>query len=415
MSVDRQFGSSAGSLDGYLEQQLERLRTEGLFRDPNDAGARRVVLGRGGDGAEGLDATSNDYLGLAAQRVSVSRETVDAGRLSTDWVPSGPGCRAGAGASRLVQGTWPEHEELERALASWVGLPAALLFNSGFAANSGTVAALADADSVVLSDQFNHASIVDGCRLSRAQVAVIPHLNLAALETALVRSAAFRVRWVVTESYFSMDGDGADLSVLRALCDRHRAFLVVDEAHALGVFGPRGAGRCAEAKVKPDVLVGTLGKAIGTEGAFVAGSEALRTWLWNRARSFVFSTAPSPATCALTLSHVKQVVASEAARSAVLENAKRLRQHLEDAGISLVPGSFGPIVSIVVGTNDAALGLADQLRGEGILVQPIRPPTVPEGFARIRVTVSARLSGGDVDRLARALVRGWKQTCGGSS
>jgi len=385
-------------LDSYLAAQLEGLRAQGILRDPLDSDARREVFARA-SGRVGLDATSNDYLGLAAQAVSVSRETA----------------RAGAGASRLVQGTWPEHVELERELASWVGQASALLFSSGFAANLGTVSALAGPESVVLSDQLNHASIVDGCRLARAQTAVIPHLNLAALETALVRSAQFPVRWVVTESYFSMDGDGPDLAALRAVCDRHRAFLVVDEAHALGVFGPDGAGRCAEAGIRADVLIGTLGKAVGTEGAFVAGSEALRTWLWNRARSFVFSTAPSPAACAVTLCHVKQAREAEAARGALLRKAGQVRSRLESEGLALVRGSFGPVISVLVGTNHAAVALAQRLREVGILVQPIRPPTVPQGFARIRVTISASHSDEQLTWLSDALVEAWRDTCGASS
>jgi 8-amino-7-oxononanoate synthase len=293
-----------------------------------------------------------------------------------------------------------------------VGAESALLFSSGFAANLGAISALAGADSAVISDQLNHASMVDGCRLSRAQVAIVPHLDLGALETALARSTQFPVRWVVTESYFSMDGDGPNLQAVRALCDRYAAFLLVDEAHALGVFGPRGAGRCAEAEVRPDVLIGTLGKAVGTEGAFVAGSEVLRAWLWNRARSFVFSTAPSPASCALTLEHVKHAVGADGARERLHANARRLRDRLEAAGLSLVRNSFGPIVSVVVGSNDAAMELSAALRGAGMLVQPIRPPTVPVGFARVRITVSASFEAADVERLADALVSSWKTIFG---
>lgn len=310
----------------------------------------------------------------------------------------------------MVQGTWPEHEELEQALAAWVGADAALLFSSGFAANSGTIAALAGPGDVVVSDQLNHASIVDGCRLARAKTVVVPHLDLAALEDCLARSAPFRARWVVTESYFSMDGDGPQLAELRKLCDRHRAFLVVDEAHGLGVFGPKGAGRCAEAGIRADVLVGTLGKAVGTEGAFVAGSGALRTWLWNRARTFVFSTAPSPATCALTLRHVHQAIEAEGARARLAQYSRDLRHGLVLAGVPLVPGSFGPIVSVLAGSNEAAMGLADRLRRDRVLVQAIRPPTVPPGCARVRITLSAGHSAADVARIGAAIVRAWAPT-----
>jgi 8-amino-7-oxononanoate synthase len=180
------------------------------------------------------------------------------------------------------------------------------------------------------------------------------------------------------------------------------------------LFGPRGAGRCAEAEIRPDVLIGTLGKAVGTEGAFVAGSEALRAWLWNRARSFVFSTAPSPASCALTLHHVKEAVGADGARERLHANTRRLRDQLEAAGLSLVRNSFGPIVSVVVGSNEAAMELAAALRGAGMLVQPIRPPTVPAGFARVRITVSASFEAADVDRLADAVVSSWRTIFGAS-
>lgn len=452
-------GASLGdmTLDGLLESEIERLKAEGLLRDPADAGERARLLGRvrrgGGSAGQNLsetaldgmpiDATSNDYLGLASEQVDVSRETSvqatgvgDTGSEAGAQADADGGCgrgggwagadvsgrasgggelapqrgrsaRAGAGAARLVQGTWPEHEELERAVAAWVGADAALLFSSGFAANSGTIAALAGPADVVLSDQLNHASIVDGCRLARAKTVVVPHLDFAALEDCLARSASFRARWVATESYFSMDGDGPDLAELRKLCDRHQAFLVVDEAHGLGVFGPKGAGRCADAGVRPDVLVGTLGKAVGTEGAFVAGSPSLRTWLWNRARTFVFSTAPSPATCVLTLRHVHQAIGAEGARARLTQYSRELRDVLAGAGVPLVAGSFGPIVSVLAGSNEAALGLAERLRRERVLVQAIRPPTVPAGCARVRVTLSAAHSAAEVARIGAAIVRAW--------
>src|SRR5690606_7661387 len=234
------------------------------------------------------------------------------------------------------------------------------------------------------------SSIIDGCRLARGQVLVVPHLDLAAIESALSAARMVPVRWVVTESYFSMDGDGPDLAALRALCDRHRAFLVVDEAHALGVFGPGGAGRCAEQGIVPDVLVGTLGKAVGSQGAFVAGSSTLRTFLWNRARSFVFSTAPSPELCARTLEQVRLVREGDADREKLHHLCSALRQALAERSVPVLASSFGPIVPVVLGTAERALRVADALRAVGILAQPIRPPTVPEGTARLRLTVSTR-------------------------
>jgi 8-amino-7-oxononanoate synthase len=310
-----------------------------------------------------------------------------------------------------VQGTWPEHEQLERELAEWVQLPSALLFSSGYAANLGTVAALVDKDAVVLSDELNHASIIDGCRLSRGSTVVVPHLDLAALESALARSSHAGSRWVVSESYFSMDGDGPDLRALRALCDHYRAFLIVDEAHALGLYGADGGGRCVEAGVQADILVGTLGKSVGSQGAFVAGSQHLRAFLWNRARSFVFSTAPSPELCARALFHVKLARAASEARETVLVHAAHLRSLLTEHSIPVTDGSFGPIVALLAGSSVRALALATSLRKKGVLAQAIRAPTVAEGRARIRVTVTAGTMAAEVERLGQLLVESWRHSC----
>jgi 8-amino-7-oxononanoate synthase len=372
-------------LDAYLARQIGTLKARGLFRDPADAVARAALEGSAQrDGSSLLDASSSDYLGLALG--DVSRETPP-----------------GAGASRLVQGTRPEHEALERELADWVGQESALLFTSAYAANVGAIAALGGDESIVISDELNHASIIDGCRLARGEVLVTPHLDLAAVDGALSAARSTPARWVVCESYFSMDGDGPNLPALRALCDRHRAFLVVDEAHALGVFGPAGAGRCAERGVRPDVLIGGLGKAVGSQGGFVAGSAALRTFLWNRARTFVFSTAPSPLLCVDTLRQVRAARAADRQREGLLANAAALRAKLTERGLSIAPGSFGPIIALVLGEPERALRVAAALRARRILAQPIRPPTVPEGTARLRLTVSAAQSPADIERLADAL------------
>jgi 8-amino-7-oxononanoate synthase len=365
-----------------------------LFRDPLDAGARDAVAGAAlGAGARFIDASSNDYLGLAH---AVSRETAD----------------PGAGASRLVQGTRPEHEALERELAEWVGCARALLFTSAYAANAGALAALAGEDSVLVSDELNHASIIDGCRLARGQVLVTPHLDLAAIDSALSAARMTPIRWVVTESYFSMDGDGPNLPALRAICDRHRAFLIVDEAHGLGVFGKGGAGRCAELGVRPDVLIGGLGKAVGSQGGFVAGSEPLRSYLWNRARTFVFSTAPSPLLCTSALEQVRVARTADPARARLHERVRLLRDRLAGLGVPLAPGSFGPIVAIVAGDGERALVLARRLREDGILAQAIRPPTVPAGSARLRVTVTAHFEPADVERLAERIAAGLSEVRG---
>jgi 8-amino-7-oxononanoate synthase len=248
----------------HLDEDLAALATRGLLREPPAPSTAHPRL---------LDLCSNDYLGYGAEA----------------W-PNPAVARSGAGASRLVSGSDPSHEEAEVTLASWLGAEAALLFSSGYAANTGVLAALARPGDIIVSDALNHASIIDGCRLSGASVRVVPHGDAAAVDAALAASTGAAHRWVVTEAYFSMDGDSPDLPSLRTICDRRDAALIVDEAHALGVFGPRGTGLCAAAGVRPDVLVGTASKALGLQGAFVVGPRRLRLWLWNRARSFVFST-----------------------------------------------------------------------------------------------------------------------------
>src|SRR6185369_8021158 len=266
--------------------------------------------------AERLQLCSNDYLGYAAD----------------PWPEAGE-APSGAGASRLVTGNHAEHERAEATLAEWLGGEAALLFSSGYAANVGVLSSLAGPGDVIVSDGLNHASIIDGCRLSGATVRVVPHLAARAVEAALIEAKGARRRWVVTESYFSMDGDTPDLAGLRAICDAHDAALLVDEAHAIGVFGPRGRGLCAEAGIAPDVLVGTGGKALGLHGAFVVGSAPLRRWLWNRARSFVFSTGVSPSLASALASRAHRVAADDPARARLAALSMRLRTGLAELGI----------------------------------------------------------------------------------
>ena len=359
-----------------------------MLREPDDGSARRAVeLAARELGELPIDASSNDYLGLAGR--NVSRATIG---------------NPGAAASRLIHGTTNEHVRLEAELAAWVGAESSLLFASAYAANLGLISALGVRDSVVISDAANHASLIDGARLSKAEVRVVGHLDLQGVRAALNERRAARSCWVVTESYFSMDGDGPDLAALRALCDEHDACLIVDEAHAVGVFGPHGAGRCAEAGARPDILVGALGKAVGTHGGFIAGSNQLRTFLWNKARSFVFSTAPSPRHAELTSAQLQLVREADSARESLAANASQLRGALLDAGLPIAPNSFGPILSVILGDNDRVLAAATRLRAKGILAQAIRPPTVPVGAARLRLTVKATFSQEQLSRLSQAVV-----------
>jgi 8-amino-7-oxononanoate synthase len=256
---------------------------------------------------------------------------------------------------------------------------------------------------VLISDALNHASLIDGCRMSRARVEVVAHLRVEEVERCLSASDPGTLKCVLTESYFSMDGDGPDLLGLRAACDRHGAALIVDEAHALGVFGPSGSGRCREAGVVPDAVVGTLGKAVGTHGAFVAGSARLRELLWNCARSFVFSTAPSPHLCSITRFHVERARAADDLRARLHELTALLRSALEQRQVPVVKESVGPIVPVVVGDERRVVGLVERLADEGVITQAIRPPTVPAGTSRLRLTVKASWPAEAPDIIASAL------------
>lgn len=357
----------------FLAARLDELEAADLLRKPLPSRT-----------APGLSFCSNDYLGLASRRA--------------------PDAPLGAGASRLVSGNTDEHRQLEGALAEWLGVAKALVFTSGYAANVGTLAALASRDDTILSDALNHASLVDGARLSRAEIVVYPHLDVAAVRAALA-SRTQRRCWVVTESYFSMDADSPDLRALRVACDEAGAGLIVDEAHALGVFGPEGRGLCAQEGVEPDVLVGTLGKAFGAGGAFVAGCEELIGWLWNRARSFVFSTGLSPAVARGALEGLRTSLADPSLRERALARALELRTGLERRGIS--PRGHGVIVPWVLGEPASALRIAGHLQRQGIFIQAIRPPTVPVGTARLRMTTCATHTTADVAKVLAAIGEAW--------
>ncbi|HEX4334946.1 MAG TPA: 8-amino-7-oxononanoate synthase [Polyangiaceae bacterium] len=370
------------TLKDYLVEELGKLDEAGILRRRSDGVPPAPEL---------VDVCTNDYLGYA--RRVVSRETSS---------------RVGAGSSRLIYGTDALHLTLERELARWVGTDAALLFPTGFAANTGVLSALTRAGDLIVSDALNHASIIDGCRLSRARTEVVPHLDLVAVERALDTAVEGR-RWVVSETYFSMDADSPDLTALSELCRRRGAHLILDEAHALGVFGPQGAGLARARGVVPDVLVGTLGKAVGIQGAFVGGSAELADLLWTRARSFVFTTAPSPTLVELTLEAVRAVISDDPARAALGRLVARLEGTLA-ARPGLVPiGRHGPIFPIQLGTPDSALRAAAILRDKGFLAQAIRPPTVPAGTSRLRVAVHADMTESTVDRLGAAIL----DACGG--
>lgn len=380
---------------GWIESELERLRDLGLRRERRVitplAGGRCAIAGR-----ELLNFAGNDYLGLATDQ----RVTESAKRALCNPV-------LGAGASALVCGRTQWHAELERTLARFECQPAAILFPTGFAANVGTIGALAGEGDTVYCDRLNHASLVDGCRLSSARIRIYRHDRLERLQKELAEKSGGSRRLIVTDGVFSMDGDLAPLPELCHLAERFGAMLLVDEAHGTGVFGESGRGTCEHFGVEDRVAVrvGTLSKAIGALGGFVAGPERLIDWLWNRARTQIYSTALPPAICAGATRAVELISEEPARRDRLREHSALLRRQLAAVGVEVSPGVFGPIVPIVLNSPEAALAAASRLESVGILVGAIRPPTVPRGTSRLRVTLSAAHSPEDVESLAGQIAR----------
>lgn len=343
-----------------------------------------------------VDFSSNDYLGLSTDPRLAEAAAAALERTAT-----------GSGAARLVVGDWEEHERLEAELAAFERKEAALLFSSGWQANVGAIAALVGPGDLVVSDALNHASIIDGIRLSRARVEVVPHADPEAVDRAL--AGPERRKLVVTDSVFSMDGDVAPLRELRAICDRHGALLYVDEAHATGLLGAGGSGACEEAGIEADVVMGTLGKALGCFGAYVAGSAALRAWLVHRCRSFVFTTALPPALCAAAR-RALQIVREEPERRLRLhENVRRFAAGCERLGLRTRPDGApagerrSAVVPVILGDPRAAVAASERLRARGILARAIRPPTVPEGTSRIRFALRADHTAAQIDAALAAL------------
>jgi 8-amino-7-oxononanoate synthase len=344
------------------------------------------------EGKRLINFGSNDYLGLAG------------GELSEAVIQAVCEIGTGSGASPLVTGRGTRHAQLESALAEFEGAEGALLFPTGFAANCGTVAALAGKGDVILSDAKNHASIIDGCRLSGARVVVYPHRDAAYVEMMLKQAAPFRRRMIVTDGLFSMDGDLAPLDELAGLAERYNAMLLVDEAHATGVFGRLGRGVAEYLGVESRVhaRVGTLSKALGCHGGFVAGPRGLIEWLSNKARPYVFSTAVPEAIAAAGLRALQIVRDDPPRRESLLRRAAALRDELRRQGWN-AGHSASQIIPVYIGTADAAMQLAAALQDHGFYVPGIRPPTVPQGESLLRISVTHRHSQTMLDQLADAL------------
>jgi 8-amino-7-oxononanoate synthase len=360
-----------------LAERLAGLESSGLRR------RLRAIEGQQGpevvlDGRRVLLLCSNNYLGLA-----------DHPRLRRAAANAALSLGTSAGASRLISGSMAIHAELEARLAAFKGTEAALLFGSGFLANTGAIAALARRGEVVFSDELNHASIIDGCRLASAETFVYRHADTEHLEWGL-RRASGRAALIVTDGVFSMDGDIAPLEELAELSRHHRCRLLVDEAHATGCVGPGGRGSVAAAGLggEVDVIVGTLGKALGGYGAYVCGSSQLVEFLINAARPFIFSTAPPPPAVAAAQAALELLTEEPQRVERLRTNAEALREGLRAEGLEPI-GSETQIVPLVVGEADDAMALCERLLADGVFAQAIRPPTVPPGTCRLRLTTMA--------------------------
>ena len=407
-------------MTGLFDQELAQLRAAHLARQrrqvmplkaPADLSDDEEAL-RGThyliDGQARLSFGSNDYLGLSQHPALIVAAQQAAARYGV-----------GATASPLVCGHSPAHEALELELAALVGLPRALYFYAGYAANVGIIPALVGRGDAVFSDALNHACLIDGIRLSRAELHVVPHADLDALAQALQASTARR-KLVVTDAVFSMDGDVANVPALMALCERHDAWLMIDDAHGFGVLGEHGEGTLSyhgmagckgvapawQGRMDRLIYMATLGKAAGVAGAFVAGEPSMVEWVLQKARTYMFATA-TPAMIAEALrASVRVIQAEDGRRSHLRALQQRLREGLAAAGLpwQLLPSDTA-IQPLLIGRNEDALAVMSKLDAQGVWVPAIRPPTVPEGTARLRISLSAAHTLDQVDQLCRALAQ----------
>lgn len=373
--------------DGWLSHQLDKTKEEGLYRQlPSintsrspevfSVGKRQIVF------------SSNNYLGLKDDLCLVyAAETV----LHEFGV--------GSSGSRLTTGHTKWHHKLEERIANFKQTEAALLFSSGYLANVGVLSSLPEKGDVLLSDRLNHASIIDGCRLSKADTMIYNHLDMDDLEKKLKESESYQRRFIVTDGVFSMDGTIAPLDKIMSLAKHYHSFVIVDDAHATGCLGENGRGTSEYFGVSPDVVIGTLSKAIGTEGGFVAGSKVLIDYLLNHARTFIFQTSISPSICAASYVAL-EIIEHKKKHHQLLSKVVRIKKGLDEMGYT-VKGGNTPIIPVIIGEARKALIFAERLQEEGIFAPAIRPPTVAYGESRIRLTVTTDHSSKEIDYLLK--------------
>lgn len=382
-------GVAMTTLDQRLGAEIARIREAQLYR------VRRTVEGAHGvaltvEGQRCVNFCSNDYLGLASEA-----RVAEAARKALTAAGTG------SGASALISGYNAEHRALEEELADFLQRPRALLFSTGWAANLGALRALLDKNDTLIADELNHASLIDGGRLSGANYVRVAHGSVTTYANVLAQPRTGQTL-IATDSVFSMDGDLAPLRELSTLSATHGAALMVDDAHGFGVLGENGRGATELLDVAPDIYVATLGKSLGVAGAFVAGSETLIEFLIQRARSWVFSTAPPPAMAAAARAALRIVQAEPERRTQLIANIRRLREGAAQLDIPL-GDSTTAIQPLIIGDEARALALSQSLRARGLWVAAIRPPTVPRGTSRLRITLSAVHTSNQIDALLDAL------------
>ncbi len=378
-------------MDTFFENELALLKEQGLLRDlyPLPETGGEITVG----GKTVINFSSNDYLDLSRDQ-----------RLKSAAIRAIEQLGCGSSASRLMSGHLEMHEELESDLARMMGTEAALVFGSGYLTNLGVLTSFAHRGDEIFADRLNHASLIDGARLSRAHISPYRHRDLDHLEELLETTKVSGKRVIVSDSVFSMDGDIAPLAGLAELAGRYEALLVIDEAHAIGVIGKNGGGHCRVAgkEVRPDIVIGTLSKALGGYGGFAACSESVRDFLINNARSFIYSTGLPPACLGSGREAVAIVESNPGLGETLLKKTGRFRELLVRAGLK-APEVQSPILPIIVGSNEKAVRFSQLLQEQGLLIRAVRPPSVPAGESRVRLSLTLALADDTLEQSAERI------------
>jgi len=363
-------------IDQWLSERIEKTKQVGLYRKlrtMSTASQPQMLV----NGTQQIVFSSNNYLSLANNPILIEEAVKTVKEFGI-----------GSSGSRLTTGNTEWHEKLERRIAIFKRMEAALLFSSGYLANVGVLSSLPEKGDVLLSDQLNHASIIDGCRLSKAETVIYKHTDMNNLEEKLKETQIYTRRFIVTDGVFSMDGTIAPLDQIMKLAKQYNAYVIVDDAHATGVLGERGRGTSEFFGVSPDVVIGTLSKAVGVEGGFVTGSKVLIEFLLNHARTFIFQTSIPPVSCAAACAAIDIIEKSQKKRESLLRKIKIIKNSLEEMGF-IVYGQNTPIIPVIIGDPEMSVRFSNKLQENGIYAPAIRPPTVPKEESRIRLTVTA--------------------------